>query len=148
MSDLFEARVAIESKTAELAALRLTDHHRELLQSIVGAASDPHIDHEEFVKLDGRFHRQIAEASGNPLLLYMWESFAAQFEEYSTEVIGMPGRLEHAHADHCRITEAILDREAGRAGELAREHVFAAQRELQSNAPQLIIGEDPPLSAL
>jgi GntR family transcriptional repressor for pyruvate dehydrogenase complex len=130
MSDLFEARIAIEGKTAELAAVRVTDHHRELLHSILTAASVPDIAHDDFVKLDARFHRQVAEASGNPLLLYMWDLIASQFEEYSMKVIGMPGRLERAHADHQRIADAIVAREPADAGRLAREHVSAVKEEL------------------
>jgi GntR family transcriptional repressor for pyruvate dehydrogenase complex len=130
VSDLCEVRVAIERKTAELAAKRLTDHHRELLHSVVTAASDPRISLQEFVQLDGRFHRGVAEASGNPLLLYMWDSIAAQFEEYSMKVVGMPGRLQRAHADHEGIASAIIGGEPARASELACEHVYAVQREL------------------
>ncbi len=134
MSDLFEARVAIESTAAALAARRLTDHHRELLESIIASASDPEIDAMSFVALDARLHRQVAEASGNPLLLHMWEGLSAQFEEYSTKVICMPGRQHRAHEDHRSIVEAILAGCADLAAERAREHVFAVQRELRAGA--------------
>ncbi|MEV1026630.1 FadR/GntR family transcriptional regulator [Streptomyces sp. NPDC050264] len=131
MSDLFETRMAIEGKAAELAARRLTDHHAELLQSIVAAADIPDISDPDFVALDGRFHRQVAEASGNPLLLHMWELIAPQFEQYSLRVIGMPGRLRRAHADHCGIVDALLDRDPEKAARLAHEHVATVQSELQ-----------------
>ncbi|CAL9662911.1 FadR/GntR family transcriptional regulator [Streptomyces sp. enrichment culture] len=134
MSDLFETRMAIESKAAELAARRLTDHHAEMLQSIVAAADLPEISEPDFVALDSRFHRQVAEASGNPLLLHMWESIAPQFEQYSLRVIGMPGRLHRAHADHCGIVDALLAREPETAARLAHEHVAAVQLELQNAA--------------
>jgi GntR family transcriptional repressor for pyruvate dehydrogenase complex len=135
MSDLFETRMAIESKAAELAARRLTDHHAELLRSIVAAAAVPDISEREFVELDGRLHRQVAEASGNPLLLHVWESIAPQFEEYSHKVIGMAGRLQRAHADHCGIVDAIIERDPERAARLAHLHVAAVQNELQSTTP-------------
>src|SRR5699024_3875231 len=123
ISDLCEARIAIERQTAELAARRLTDHHAELLQTILAAAADPQLPAADFVALDVRFHREVAEASGNPLLLYMWDSIAAQFEEYSMKVIDMPGPQQRAHADHTAIAEAIAAREAAQASELARPHV-------------------------
>jgi len=135
MSDLFEARVAIEGQTAELAARRLTDHHREIIQSVIGSAAKSDVSHAEFVRLDYRFHRQIADASGNPLLLHMWDTLGSQFEEYSTKVIKMPGRLERAHDDHCGIAEAIFAADSLRAGELAREHVLTVQRELSTDRP-------------
>jgi GntR family transcriptional regulator, transcriptional repressor for pyruvate dehydrogenase complex len=134
MSDLFETRMAIESKAAELASRRLTDHHRELLRSIVAAAEAPDISERDFVTLDARLHRQVAEASGNPLLLHMWESIAPQFEEYSLRVIGIPGRLHRAHADHCGIVDAIADRDPEKAARLAHDHVAAVQAELQKVA--------------
>ncbi|MFD5138477.1 hypothetical protein ACFWMX_19855 [Streptomyces sp. NPDC058378] len=40
--------MAIESKAAELAARRCTDHHAELLQSIVAAAEVPDISEPDF----------------------------------------------------------------------------------------------------
>lgn len=132
MTDLFEVRIAVEGMTAALAARRLTDHHHELLTSILAAASDPQIAQQDFVAMDARFHRQIAEASGNPLLLLMWDSFAPQYEEYSLKVIGMPGRLARAHADHQAIAEAIAGRDAERAERLAAEHVRTVQQELRS----------------
>jgi GntR family transcriptional repressor for pyruvate dehydrogenase complex len=136
MSDLFETRMAIESKAAELAARRLTDHHAELLQSIVASAADPEISEPDFVALDGRLHHQVAEASGNPLLLHMWESISPQFEEYSLKVIGMPGRLQRAHADHCGIVDAIIDRDPELAARRAHEHVAAVQAELHKGTPR------------
>jgi GntR family transcriptional repressor for pyruvate dehydrogenase complex len=134
MSDLFETRMAIESKAAELAAIRLTDHHAEVLQSIIHAAGAPAITEQDFVALDGRLHRQIAEASGNPLLLHMWESISVQFEEYSLKVIGMPDRLQRAHADHCGIVDAIIERDPDLAARRAHDHVAAVQQELQRAA--------------
>ncbi|MCU1667318.1 MAG: hypothetical protein JWP40_245 [Blastococcus sp.] len=137
VSDLCEVRVAIETQTAELAARRLTDHHRELLQAIVAAAADASVTQQEFVRLDGLFHRAVAEASGNPLLLTMWDSIAAQFEEYSMKVIGMPGRLRRAHADHENIADAIIGGDAERASALAGEHVKTVQRELNQRQAEL-----------
>lgn len=131
MTDLFEVRIAIEGTAAELAAIRLTDHHRERTDSILAAAGAPDLPTDRFIELDAQFHRQIAEASGNPLLAYMWEFIAPQFAEYSHRVIGMPGRLAKAHSDHLAIAQAVRDGESSRAGHLAREHVHAVQRELR-----------------
>ncbi|WP_402468438.1 FadR/GntR family transcriptional regulator [Isoptericola aurantiacus] len=134
MSDLFEVRIALEGMAAELAATRLTDHHRELLVTFLTAAGDPEVTHDEFVRLDGKFHRQVAEASGNPLLLVMWETLGIQFEEYSLKVIQMPGRLDRAHADHVGIADALTQGDPALAGDRAREHVRTVQSELRRAA--------------
>jgi GntR family transcriptional repressor for pyruvate dehydrogenase complex len=67
----------------------------------------------------------------------MWDSIAAQFEEYSMKVIGMPGRLQRAHADHENIADAIIGGDAERASALAGEHVKTVQRELNQRQAEL-----------
>jgi GntR family transcriptional repressor for pyruvate dehydrogenase complex len=109
MRDLFETRIAIEGKTAELAAQRYSDADRTALLAVLEAAEQPGVDDDEFVSLDARFHRQVAVAAGNPLLLRLWDSIQPQFREYSHRVVGLPGRRERAHSDHRGIAEAILD---------------------------------------
>lgn len=133
MSDLFDTRVALESKAAELAAARptATDEFDEILT----AASAPEIGYPEFVALDGRFHRQVAVASGNPLLLHLWESIAPLFEEYSLRVVGLPGRRERAHSDHLAIADAVVAGDTDAAASLAAEHVMQVRRELAHLAP-------------
>lgn len=130
VADLCEARVAVEGKAAELAARRISPEQKSLLESIVTAASDPLISPSEFISLDGQFHRQIAVASGNPLLTQIWDSIAGPFREYSTKVIGLPGRLARAHAEHEQIAKAVTRGDAELASALAVEHVLEVQREL------------------
>ncbi|MDN5658551.1 FadR/GntR family transcriptional regulator [Brevibacterium sandarakinum] len=131
MSDLFEARVAIECQAATLAAVRLTEHHRQVLQSILNSASEPGVSQADFVALDRRFHRQIADASGNPLLLYVWDLISDSFVEYSTKVIGLPGRLERAHEDHRAIADALFAGDVETAHARTADHVLVVQQELE-----------------
>lgn len=132
MTDLLEARESIEARSAELAASRISDHHREVIQSILAAAAPREVSQQVFVMLDAQFHRQIAEASSNPLLLDIWESIAPQFKQYSFKVIDLPGRQRRAHLDHCAIAEAVFAGDSEKAGRLAREHVEAVRQELRA----------------
>jgi GntR family transcriptional repressor for pyruvate dehydrogenase complex len=131
MRDLFETRVAVEGKTAELAAQRYSDADRSALLAVLEAAEQPDLDHAGFVSLDARFHRQVAVAADNPLLLRLWDSIQPQFREYSLRVVGMPFRRDRAHSDHRGIAEAIFDHDPTQAGDLARAHVVTVQRELR-----------------
>ncbi|WP_251454060.1 FadR/GntR family transcriptional regulator [Microbacterium sp. Marseille-Q6648] len=132
MTDLLEARESIEARCAELAAARMSDHHREVIQSILAAAAPREVSQQVFVTLDAQFHRQIAEASSNPLLLDIWDSIAPQFTQYSFKVIDIPGRQRRAHLDHCDIAEAVFAGDSERAARLAREHVDAVRQELRA----------------
>lgn len=129
VTDLCEARIAIEGATADLAAKRRTDHHQEILESILTAAK-PETSTTDFISLDEQFHHEIARASGNPLLLRIWESIADQFTEYSRKVIGLDGRRERAHADHLAIAAAVIDGDRESARALAVDHVVTVQQEL------------------
>ncbi|WP_396640950.1 FadR/GntR family transcriptional regulator [Microbacterium sp.] len=130
MGDLFEARVAIEGKAAELAAKRGSEADRDALTAIIESGADRAISFEAFVRLDARFHRRVAEASGNPLLLHMWDSLAPQFEEYSFRVVGLPGRRRRAHEDHRGIADAVIAGDAESASRRAEEHVMTVQWEV------------------
>jgi GntR family transcriptional repressor for pyruvate dehydrogenase complex len=131
MTDLLETRESIESTAAQLAAIRLSDHQREVIQSILAAAAPRDLSQQVFVMLDAKFHRQLAEASGNPLLLDIWDSISPQFEQYSFKVIDLPGRQRHAHLDHCGIAEAVFAGDADGAARLARKHVSDVREELR-----------------
>lgn len=132
VSNLFEVRLALECEAAALAAKQITEEDRQKLLGILERAAVPGISDEEFVQLDGELHRGISAASGNPLLLDLTESIGPLFEEYSHQVIGLPGRRQNAHAGHLNIVEAVL---AGRVRE-ARSAVAQHLREVEQDIVQ------------
>jgi GntR family transcriptional regulator, transcriptional repressor for pyruvate dehydrogenase complex len=129
VSDLFEVRLALECEAAGLAAKRITEEDRRKLLDILDRAAVPGISDDEFVQLDGELHRGISGASGNPLLLDVSKSIGPLFEEYSHQVIGLPGRRENAHAGHVKIVEAVI---AGRVRD-ARTAVAQHLRDVEQD---------------
>lgn len=73
---LLEARRAIETTTAPLAAVRATDAELDSLASLADALSTLHSDPESFIELDVRFHLRIAALAKNePLERFLGSVF-------------------------------------------------------------------------
>jgi GntR family transcriptional regulator of vanillate catabolism len=85
-------------------------------------------DHEPYQKMNVDLHNILLASAGNPWL----GRFASQAQQipYASDRIVL-WDVEHAlilrsHGDHHRIVEAVLGRDAVRAEQLMREHVYYA----------------------
>jgi GntR family transcriptional repressor for pyruvate dehydrogenase complex len=133
---VFEVRLAIESRAAYLAALSRTEQQlkqlrvlcekfRKLVQSSSGMAA---------VRTDLAFHLQIAEATSNPLFPTLLEAisrFVVFGQEESCKAD--PVRRQRAVAAHESITEAIVARDAERARVEMEAHLrYSASRAIEA----------------
>lgn len=75
MQQLFEIRLILEPQSARLAALRSTPTQLLQIEAAQIALKSPETI-EDAVEADMNFHRSIAEASGNQILLLVLESLA------------------------------------------------------------------------
>ncbi|MBN2210691.1 MAG: FadR family transcriptional regulator [Sedimentisphaerales bacterium] len=114
---VFEVRLAIESRTAYMAALnRSQDDVAELSQLLELLRKQTQETLEDSVKTDLRFHIRIAQATGNPifpLLLDALGGFVTYVQELSCR--GNPDRRTRAMQYHEAIFEAIRDQDAEHA---------------------------------
>jgi GntR family transcriptional regulator of vanillate catabolism len=105
-------------------------------------------DHVPYQQINVDLHTTILEASGNP-----WVS---RFAEQAHNIPFASDRIvlwkDHAiiyrsHGDHHRIVEAIVERDAARAEQLMREHVYYAGVILKNSFQELLVrppkGADP-----
>lgn len=132
--DLLEVRAILESEAARLAALRATSadlimirRRYEEMQDKQGAAAD--VTLEEHARLDHAFHRAINDASHNPVLVHTLQSLS---DLMLSSVFASVCNLYHRPAmkkvidrQHGRLYEAIVERNAERAGRVAAEHIHA-----------------------
>lgn len=95
-------------------------------------------DHEPYQQMNVTMHDTLLEASGNP-----WVS---RFAEQAQNIPFASDRIvlwqDHplilrSHGDHHRIVEAVVARDAARAEQLMREHVYYAGVILRSNYQKL-----------
>ncbi|MBI3436373.1 MAG: FadR family transcriptional regulator [Proteobacteria bacterium] len=145
--DALEARLALEPPQARLAALRAT---RGDIDKLFEAAEASRVarDPASYEKADAAFHRRVAMATRNPLMIAIFEAVLETAQEGSWR----HGR-ETAHcihnqaayaADHRRIAVAIAERNAARAEETMRTHLSKVQQRLIEHAfPRSPAGMSP-----
>jgi GntR family transcriptional repressor for pyruvate dehydrogenase complex len=127
--DFFEFRHMLECRAAELAARRHDARDRARLratQAAVDAAFNGP-DRKERLRADLAFHHAIAEATHNPVFVYLMSSLQKLLHEHMLLTIAgtepRSGVYELVRAQHRRLLDAILARDAVAAGRAAGEHI-------------------------
>lgn len=123
LPDVLEAREALETKLAELAATRRTDDDL--------AAIDAALDHmaaevergESGAEGDRRFHAAVTAAAYSSLLAEFMRSIAEQITESRNESLRQPDRPPRSLAQHRRIADAIRAGDPKAAAAAMRKHV-------------------------
>jgi GntR family transcriptional regulator, transcriptional repressor for pyruvate dehydrogenase complex len=75
IADIQEIRMALEGKSAELAAKRATDEDVRLIKKGIERMKRERVDHEIRINTDISFHMNIAYASKNVVQIHLMKSF-------------------------------------------------------------------------
>lgn len=124
---LIQARQVYEAMTAELAARNGSDDQRAELQEITQDLIQLHVNDEQFLREDKRFHLLIAAMTGNEVLRdmmeYLWNkrksSRFVRLESHYAES-DFPREMNQDHAD---IAAAIIARDAPLARACMERHL-------------------------
>lgn len=104
-----ELRLAIDVMAAELAARRRTDDAVADLLAVAQRRRDALGDPTALAAADLELHRAVVRASGNPLLVSVYDSLAGLLESAITEnVTDLPGTYDDQHE---ALVEAIVARD-------------------------------------
>ena len=127
-----EVRADLEAQAAELAALRMDGEARARAEALLDHVRtlERALDADALMALDERIHQLIWEGSRNPYLVDTLERyFVLSLRIWYVVLDRVPG-LGAAVFDQARLLEAVLARDATRAGSLMREHILAFEREI------------------
>jgi DNA-binding FadR family transcriptional regulator len=134
---LLEARRMLEPEIAALAASRAAgpDPEVEALLEDMARSADP-ADPEQrrrWSDADRRFHRQLAVATANPVLLAIADHLASLmdqplWQQLRDESIAVPGRTTLQLAEHRLIAAAVAEGDATAARQHAAQHIDRARR--------------------
>ncbi len=126
--EIYELRIGIEGLAAMLAAERSRKADLNRLEKLLIAmdAERAGDDADELKLLNEKFHRGIAEASGNSLLVERMDDLWSWVSLARTSSWSATGRGETSRDEHHAIYRAIVDREPVRARALAETHVRLA----------------------
>jgi GntR family transcriptional regulator, transcriptional repressor for pyruvate dehydrogenase complex len=127
---LMQVRKPLEGEIAMLAAERANDEHiRQLEQSIHDL--DGSLPLESRTKADMRFHRILAEATGNPVFVLLLETLAEFFLEFHQKTLDSAG-VKYARAGHLAVLDAVRKREPLEALGAMQAHLRTAEKYLLS----------------
>lgn len=130
---VIEARIAIESESAALAAERRTPQDlRDIRRTIAGRKN--HGSREDYVDADMRFHRAVVASAHNSLLLEIFDSFVPRLREAMIDMLRISRTFDdHADQDvHSELVEAIANRDTAKGMHLSRAHLVSLKDGLQA----------------
>jgi GntR family transcriptional repressor for pyruvate dehydrogenase complex len=141
--EMFEARKVLEVGAAGLAAERaLTDHLAPMAEEVTGmfaSLSEP----QTYLVHDVRFHRAVAAAGGNPVLLALVEMVSSLVYEQRRVTVERAHDLKESAEMHRRIYQAIRDKDPERARTEMSRHLDLARAAQASEELQLQAGMLP-----
>ncbi len=117
------ARRAVENITPE--ALKEMEETLELQQFYASKQ-----DLESMKNMDSLFHQDIYRFCGSNPLKYTLEPLVMRIVKYSKASISVPDRAARSLEEHWAIYNAIADRDADRAEQLMKNHIYAASASL------------------
>ncbi|MEV0116783.1 FadR/GntR family transcriptional regulator [Streptomyces sp. NPDC050844] len=123
LPDVLDAREALETKLAELAAERRTDEDLTAIRSALARMATEIEDGAHGVEGDRLFHAAVTAAAHSSILAEFMRSISDQIAESRNESLRQPGRPPRSHAQHLVILEAIEARQPKKAAAAMRRHV-------------------------
>ena len=125
IDDVFQVRAALEGLAARRAAARLNEEQLAGVRALLDecqAALDVG-DLAGFGQADARFHRALADASGNVTLVEMLESLRLRVQVMRDLANNEPGLRERTAVERQQILDALERRDGDAAARLLEGHI-------------------------
>ena len=132
--ELIEVRLGIEPNMVRLAVLNATARDIERIAAAIERMEASSGDSEGFTLWDEEFHQLIAEATRNPLMVWVYRQINAvrthsQWNAMKDKVL-TPERIAEYNAQHAALYEAIRTRDIEAAVAIVTNHLHYARRQL------------------
>jgi GntR family transcriptional repressor for pyruvate dehydrogenase complex len=124
LPEVIEARDALETKLAALAAERRTDEDLARIRDALAAMEREIRAGGRGVEGDEKFHGSVTAAAHSDLLAQMMEAIRELIRETRIESLSQPGRPRDSLAGHQRIADAIAASDPAAAAQAMHEHVM------------------------
>lgn len=126
LENLKEARATFEKEIARIAARRRSETDlarlRDVLDEQTAALGDP----PRFRSLDGRFHREIAAISGNPIFSALIDALFGWLADFHVDLISVPGLEQLTLREHREILDAIARSDVEGSATAMADHLLRA----------------------
>ena len=125
VEDLFDVRLSLEVRAAQLAAERVDPAGRAALESLIAKAARTR-SVADLAALNTAFHAEICRLSGNSLLASIMDSLHDRLQWIYRQSVEV--RAPHSWTEHQALAAAICAGDPEAAALAARTHVLAARR--------------------
>lgn len=129
---VIEARIAIESEAAALAAERRTPADLRAITRALALRGEHRTQIDSYVDTDTAFHRAIVAAAHNPILLEVFDTFTPRLRAAMIDLLRIRG--DHGsdpdQITHDELLGAIARRDAAAAAALSRAHLSSLKASL------------------
>ena len=132
--ELIEVRLGIEPRMARLAAVNATARDLERLHDALKRTEAAGSDREAFSRADEKFHLLLAEATHNPLMVWLYQQINevrghAQWDGMKDKILTAEP-IAMYNSDHRRLYEALRNREVDAAAATITTHLERARKDL------------------
>jgi GntR family transcriptional repressor for pyruvate dehydrogenase complex len=134
--DLVRARMPLEIQSAADAVRHATAEHLVEMRRLLTTAGENLGNDRILNSVNMGFHRQIALASGNAVLVQLLDVLQDLFREEQRIILGIFGSRERDHQEHLAILEALDRREAATAIERMRRHLEGVEDAIERWDPE------------
>ena len=125
VENLFDVRLSLEVRAAQLAAERIDGAGRAALEALIAKAGRAR-SVADLAALNTAFHAEICRLSGNSLLASIMESLHDRLQWIYRQSVEV--RAPHSWTEHQALAVAICAGDPDAAAHAARTHVLAARR--------------------
>ena len=132
--ELMDMRQAVEPHMVRLAVLHATARDIEALAESLRRLEQARADREQFTRCDQDFHLALAEATHNPLAVWIYRQVNevrrhTQWSMVKDKVL-TPARIAEYNRQHRALFEAVATRDGETALDLINRHLAEARRDL------------------
>ena len=134
IEQLVEARVALETLAAALAAIRATDAELDRLEQLHVAHANAAEDTAALVETDQAFHGAIMAASRNRFMQGAYEVLIAELTDFRRKTLALPWASDRSVKGHAAIVRAIRGHVPAAARDAMAEHLWVLYSEIEESA--------------
>lgn len=129
LAAVVEARLALETELASLAAERATPADFERMEQILEEMRSALTSGAgNYAALDVEFHMTIARAARSEVLFRLLEAIRSAVQEFISKSQDLPGIRETAHQYHSKLISTLKERDPEKARRMMRKHLQTCEK--------------------
>lgn len=126
LEHLKQARLTFEMEMTRLAARSRTREQVQTIRALLKEQASARRAPADFLRMDGRFHLEIARISGNPIFAALSEALFSWLARFHAHLVRSPGHEGLTLSEHAAILDAIEQGDAERAAREMSDHLNRA----------------------